>query len=290
MMIFSTNRNKLLIYAIFVFAASITCAAEKIKTKKPANVVALSKSVAEMWLLSGGSLVGTTTDALDLEGIGSAVSVGTLTTTSMEAVVSLNPSLVILTKDIPLHKKLTENCRALGIRTYIVDVKNFADYERIMRNFTKETGRADLFEKNVLSVKREIVSLCADAKKRTRGTQATYLFLRTSSVKNKVLKDHFGNEIFQNLGLRSIVSDDSALDELSVEAIVLEDPDYIFVVAQGDQKRAEEAFRKAYSSHPAWKSLSAAKNGHVIMLPKELFNYKPNASWAKAYQYVRDVL
>ena len=260
------------------------------KTNAPESVVALSKSIADMWLLSGGKLSGTTTDALELEGIGNAVSVGTLTTSSVEAILSLNPDLVLLTQDIPVHKKLNANLSSLGVKTYIVDVKFFADYEKVMRDFTNLTGRDDLFEKNVAQVKSEIEKIRAERKSKAGNDSETYLFLRASPTKNKVLKEHFGNEILEGLGLKSIVSDKNSLDDLSVEAIIASDPDYIFVVAQGSEKNAEEAFHRAFESNPAWSSLSAVKNGRVKMIPRELFNYKPNARWAEAYEYIAHYL
>ena len=92
--------------AFFVLSVFLLPAA----ARAPRNVVALSKSVAEMWLLAGGELAGSTSDALELaasyEGAGQTVSVGTLTTASLEAIIGLNPALVILTLDIPCIKSL----------------------------------------------------------------------------------------------------------------------------------------------------------------------------------------
>ena len=36
--------------------------------------------------------------------------------------------------------------------------------------------------------------------------------------------------------------------------------------------------------------LSAVKGGRCHYLPKELFQYKPNARWAEAYEYLIDLL
>ena len=115
---------------------------------KEKNVVALSKSLAEMWLLAGGKLSGLTDDALELPECKNAVSVGSTHTASFEAIISLNPDLVLLTQDIPSHKKLHLNLNSLGIQVYVVDVKNFSDYEKVMRDFTSMTGRKDLYQKN----------------------------------------------------------------------------------------------------------------------------------------------
>lgn len=280
-------KKKLALILILSFLSSFLLIAENPK-KNPQNVVGLSKSVSQMWLLSGGKLVGTTDDSFELENIGNAISVGTLTTTNLEAIVSLNPDFAILTLDIPVHKKIAENLQNLGIKTYIVDVKKFDDYKKVMKDFTDLTGRKDLYQKNVLDVENQIEKIVEKNHQKNKGK--TYFFFRVSSTKNKVLKNHFGNEIFTNLGLTSVVKNENSLDELSMEAILNENPDYIFVVAQGNQKKADEAFYNAFEKNPVWKELKAVKNKNVFMLPKELFNYKPNENWANAYQYVVDLI
>ncbi len=72
----------------------------------PKSVVALSKSIAEMWLLSGGSLSGTTADAMELDGIGEARSVGTLTTASVEAILSADPDYIFVVAQGSEKKKM----------------------------------------------------------------------------------------------------------------------------------------------------------------------------------------
>ncbi len=265
----------------------------------PKSVVALSKSVAEMWLLAGGTVSGTTQDSLELDFAGAGVKViGTLTSPNLEAILSLNPDFVILTNDIPAHKKIRTSLKELKIETYVVDVKDFADYKSVMKDFTELTGRSDLFRKNVLEVEEKCTALVNEFSnwKKENGNKGntvkapTYLLVRASATKTKVLSDHFANEIFQAYGLESITPDKSLLDELNLEALVRYDPDYIFVVAQGDEKKAAESFKKSFQEKPAWKYLSAVKNSKVFVLPKNLFNYKPNAAWADAYLFVLDIL
>lgn len=274
-------KNRMLSVLMFLLLASPFFA------KTPKNVVALSKSVAELWTLSGGTIAGTTDDALGLARTENAVSIGTLTTASLEAILSVNPELVILTFDIPLHKTLNGNLKNLGIKTYIADVKSFADYEKVMTDFTKLTGRKDLYQKNVVEVRNQIKSIKSNFTGKNNGT---YYFVRVSAAKNKLLKNHFGNEIFSDLGLKSIVEDDSLLDELSVEELLSKNPDYIFVVMQGNEKKAAASFKTAYENNPVWKELKAVINDKVILLPKDLFNYKPNARWAEAYKMIAEKL
>ena len=262
----SLSKKSLLVIILLAAVSAIWPKTEMNQNENPKRVIALSKSVAEMWLLAGGKLVGTTEDGLDLPGTEDALSVGTLTTSSLEAIISLNPDFVILTLDIPLHKKLYVNLKDLGIKTYIADVKNFDDYDKVISDFTDYTGRKDLYKKNVLEVKNKIQEILVNFRSQNGDVkEKSYLFLRVSSAKNKVLKEHFGNEIFLDFGLKSIVEDNSKLDEIGIEAILTKDPDYIFVVQQGNQKNAEEAFYRAFESHPAWNNLSAVKNKKVYI-------------------------
>ena len=96
-------------------------------------------------------------------------------------------------------------------------------------------------------------------------------------------------EIANDMNMVNIAQDDSALDDINVEEIMKKDPDYIFVVYQGEEKQAQEAYNKI-AAMPGWDQLSALKNKHVKVLPKNYFQFKPNAKWDKAYQYLYDYL
>ena len=39
-----------------------------------------------------------------------------------------------------------------------------------------------------------------------------------------------------------------------------------------------------------WLFYEAVKNGNLFFLPKEYFQYKPNAKWDKAYEYALEIL
>ena len=64
------------------------------------RVVALSRSVGELWLLAGGKLVGATDDALDLEGLSQdTASIGSLPRPSRERSAAIEPDLAMLTEE-----------------------------------------------------------------------------------------------------------------------------------------------------------------------------------------------
>lgn len=226
------------------------------ESKEPQSVAALSKSIGDLWLLSGGKLSGITDDGLKMDGIGDAVSIGSLAKPSEESILALDPDLVLLTGDIPSHKAVAEDLKNKDIPVEVIDIEKFADYDAYIREFTRLTGRDDLYEKNVTEVKSAIDDILKEKPEDAKGK--TYLELRVSATKNKALKDdYFASEIFSDFGLINIASDDSSLDNLSVEAILAEDPDYIFVIPQGKEDEAKAAYEQAFTSDPAWQNLSA---------------------------------
>ena len=255
----------------------------------PKSVVAVSKSNADLWLLAGGELSGTTEDAMELDGISENTAVvGTLSKPNSEAILALEPDLVLLAVDIPAQKELKAELDEMGIRTMAVDINSFEDYKSCMKELTGLTGREDLYEQNAVQVGVRIEAIRAEV---TNDDTKTFLALRVSATKNKVLKDdYFACEIFRDFGLRNIAGDDSRIDELNIEAIVAANPDYIFIIPQGKESEAMESYKTQFESNEVWSSLDAVNRGRLYTMPKDYFQYKPNAQWDLAYEYVRDLL
>ena len=84
-------------------------------------------------------------------------------------------------------------------------------------------------------------------------------------------------------------SGENLLDGLSFEEILIQDPDHIFITTMGDTDAAI-SYIQSLLKQPQWQSLHAVKNGNVHILPKDLFQYKPNAKWAEAYQYLINII
>lgn len=284
------------IFAVLLSIQLVGCSspAQKEAVSAPEKTVAVSKSIADLWLLSGGSLVGTTEDAMELDGIsdGTAV-IGTLSHPEIEAVLALDPDLVLLTEDIPAQKELSTQLNDAGITVMSIDINSFEDYMSCMNELTDLTGRKDLYEKNAVQVSERIDEIKAKASASADSGSGRKLFLamRVSATKNKALKDdYFACEIFRDLGLVNIAEGSSSLDELNLEAIVSADPDYIFIIPQGRESEAMETYRTQFEANPVWSELRAVREKRLYVLPKDYFQYKPNAQWDLAYEYVFDLL
>ena len=254
---------------------------------KDARVVCGFSSFAEMWLLSGGSLVGVTDDAISERGLDvgdNAEIIGTVKHIDLEKVVSLQPDYVILSADLTAHMSLKESLESMNVPYGYFKEDTFDDYKAIMEQFCKINDREDLYEEKVLNVEKEI----NDIKAQIPETDSTCLVIRAFSTGMKAKSDaNLAGLILKEFGLTNIAENDkSMLEDLSLEHIVKQDPDYIFVLTMGNEDDAKKYLQENVQNNPAWSELSAVKNERFYMLPKNLFHNKPNNRWSESYEYI----
>jgi iron complex transport system substrate-binding protein len=92
------------------------------------------------------------------------------------------------------------------------------------------------------------------------------------------------------LGAHNIADDAPVLlDGLSLEEILVRDPDHIFISTMGNED-ASKAYMESLLRQPGWRDLTAVQEGNVHFLPRDLFHFKPNARWAEAYRYLAQLL
>ena len=174
------------------------------------------------------------------------------------------------------------------------EVSDFEDYLRVLKLFTQITGQPDRYETYGTALETRIQAAIDRCRAAFGEHPPKVLFLRASasSIRAKNSKGNVTGEMLADLGCVNIAdSEDSLLENLSLEQILLQDPDHIFFVQSGDDtlgtKAAIEAF---FAENPGWQQLTAVKNGRVHYLDKRLFNLKPNAYWADAYEQLEEIL
>lgn len=258
----------------------------------PSVVVALSKSVGDMWLCAGGTLAGATDDAIADLNLTDATSVGTIFKPNKEAILGLSPTLVLLSEDVSVQKQLAEELQEAGVDVMDETINSFEDYDTAERALCDITGRDDLYDQNVTQVGNHIEQVRQNVQNNDASKQdRNYLALRVSAAKNKALKhDNFACQIFDDMAITNVADDDSALDDLSLEAIVAANPTYIFVITQGDEDEAKQAYQDAFASQAVWQDLDAVKQNRVFSMPTDLFHYKPNERWGEAYDYAYQLI
>lgn len=257
---------------------------------QPQRVAALTGSLADAWQLAGGTVCAATEDAKDMiQWEDSIVNLGSIKEPNVELLIASDIDFVILSAAVSGDVDIRETLENAGITTAYFDVEVFSDYSEMMRIMTDITGRKDLFEMNVTNIQTAIQEQIA----RQDGSNPTVLFLRAYSS-NVTVKDsnHMTGQMLKELGCINIAdSDSSLLQELSMESIIEQDPDYIFVTTMGDSEEDALAMvDELLKTNPAWNELQAVKNQHYYVLDKALFNSKPNERWAESYQILADDL
>ena len=261
--------------------------------REPKRVAALIGSFTDIWLLSGGEVTAAANDSwesLQLPLGENVVNLGSIQEPDIEKLIASQPDLVLASVNTDADLEMEEILMQAGIPTAYFGVSNFDEYLHMLDICTQITGRRDLYEQNGLKVQEQIDK----TRERIDGREPKVLFLRasSSSVKAKGSEGNVCGEMLSDLGCVNIAdSNHGLLDDLSMEAIIAEDPDFIFVTIQGNnQEAAMQNVEEMLLSNPAWSSLRAVKEGNYYLLDKRLYNLKPNAKWGDAYEGLADIL
>ena len=255
------------------------------------KIAACHASFADAWLLAGGKLVGATSDAVDEHSldIGNAAIIGTAKSVNTETLVASGATVAFLSADLTAHLTLKTTLEGLGIRPIYFQVDTFSDYARLMSHFCAITERDDLYEEHVTLVEAHIAEILATI---PQEEERTVLLMRaySSGIKAKS-DDNLAGLILKEYGMNNIAdAHPSLLEDMSLEHIVTEDPDAIFVLTMGNEESALAYLSEHIEKNPAFAGLSAVKNGAYHILPKELFHYKPNERWDESYEYLAKLL
>ena len=261
----------------------------------PERVAAMIGSFADVWCLAGGrdSLVAAADDAwtsFDL-GLGADVTnLGAVKEPGLEALIASEPDLILASCNTAANLELLDTFEAAGLCVAYFDVQTLDDYLNMLGICTTLTGCEENYELNGSAVRAQADAAIA----RQTGEAPTVLCIRSTGVSCKVKgsRDFVLGEMLADLGCVNIAdSEESLLEDLSLEAIIAAEPDYIFAVLQGsDPTDAMETLEQTLLQNPAWSELRAVREGRFYTLEHELYNLKPNARWGEAYEKLADIL
>lgn len=268
---------------------------EVVLSESPQRVAALIGSFADVWCLAGGkdTLVATAGDAwtsFDL-GLDETVSdLGAIKTPNLEVLLAARPDFVLGSCNTQADLELQPILEQANIPVAYFDIQHFEDYLRMLEICTILTGEIECYQENGAAVDVQVKGAIS----RQDGSAPTVLCIRAtgSGCKVKGSEDNVLGEMLRDLGCINIADSASGLlEDLSIEAIIAADPDYVFAVLQGaDPTRAQASLESTLLSNPAWKGLRAVQEGRFYTLDHALYNLKPNARWGEAYENLADIL
>jgi len=267
----------------------------EVTVKNPQRVVTLISSFADIWYLAGGieQMVATTNATwtyFDLPLREDIVNLGASKELNLEQLIACEPDLVLASCGTDRNVELEASFEEMGLNVAYFSVNGFEDYLRVLKICTDITGCTENYERYGTQVQAEV----EQALERVDGSKPSVLYIRAtgSSCKVKNSEGSVLGEMLQAMDCVNIAdAKDSLLEQLSMEVILQEDPDYIFVVLQSaDPADAREILETTLLTNPAWEGLSAVKEGRYHVMEQNLYNLKPNARWGEAYAKLADIL
>ena len=264
-------------------------------SKKPERVVVLFNSYLDIWMLNSGSIVGKLEESVGqspIPGTENAEIIGALGSISLEKVLSVEPDLVILNSNQASQMELVASLQENKVPFIAIDYFGKEDYFKIVRLFSALNEREDLYEKNAVNVKNQIDSIIKEVPKNSEPK----VLIMMASAKSVTARasDSYVGDMLKDLHTINIAdsSNDALSDKnFSIEKILEEDPDFIFVQTTGnDMDKVLERMKEDVESNPAWSSLTAVKNHRYIILPKDIYMFKANHRYAEAYKGLAEIL
>jgi iron complex transport system substrate-binding protein len=269
-----------------------TKAHSSIQAEREMTVVALSSSLAELWLLSGGDVAATTDDAFHEHPVGvgkNCINLGTVKNPSIEQILSLEPGLVLLSPHLASHQSIKGQLESFQIACKTFDLDTLEHYLEALQWCCEKTGNEEAYQKQGVKTATRAASIISSF---SPPQEERVLLLRAHSTKVKALDERsLVGAMLRDLEIETL-SDQypSLLDQLSWEIILKEDPTVILVVPMGDVSVAETQLQTLICDNPILSGVEAIKRGQVHLLPKELFGYKPNQRWDDSYAYLTSLL
>jgi len=265
----------------------------------PERVAVLFSSYAEIWNLAGGTVSVSVGESIDRGFVPEStplVDAGAGKAIDLELLLAVQPDFVIGSADIEAQAEICRIMNENGIPSALFQVDTFSDYLSMLKICTDITGNEAAYTEHGILVAQESQEIMTAVEQYLTDSpsEPEILFIRAgsqySSTKAKRAPDNFVCTMLDDLGAHNI-ADDAAilLDGLSLEEILLRDPDYIFLTTMGSEDAAKAYISDLFTQN-GWSSLDAVQRGNYAFLPKDLFHFKPNARWAEAYSHLAELL
>lgn len=265
-------------------------------TEQPKTVAVLFSSYAEIWNLAGGTVSVTVGESIE-RGFVPAETVlvdeGAGKTIDLELLLAAQPDFVIGSTDIAAQADACSILAEAGIPSALFRVDTAADYLAMLKICTDITGNPVAYETHGTAVAEEISAVMERVQAQNTEPKKI-LFIRAgsqySSTKAKRAPDNFVCTMLNELGAHNIADDAAVLlDSLSLEEILLQDPDYIFLTTMGSEEAAASYIEDLFAQE-GWRDLTAVRQKNYAFLQKDLFHFKPNARWSEAYTILAELL
>ncbi|GMK45781.1 iron-hydroxamate ABC transporter substrate-binding protein [Paenibacillus glycanilyticus] len=259
----------------------------------PERIVALGNGEADIIYALGGNLVGRPTSELpqSLETLSEVKQIGTAHEVDLEKITLLHPDVVL--GNSPMNTKDIPTIESIGSKMLLTSANSVHEITQQIELFGKLLQQEDRASELVDQINGQLAeykaAVAANSPKvlLVYGAPGTFMAALPSSL---------GGNILELAGGVNIAADYPRLQsypqyaQLSNERIVQANPQYIFIMTHGNAEQVKESFLKEMADNAAWNHVDAVKQGHVEILPNDLFGTNPGTRVMEALTLMRNQL
>ena len=255
-------------FLILIFASLYvlySCSSREESARKGERIVSLVPSVTETIYLLGAEdqLVGVS----DIDSSFGKVVVGSMIKPDYEKLLSVKPTLVILT--MPMQRKVKEELDKMGIRTMEVNPESIDQIFESLIRMGRITGRERRAEFVVDSLKRELEKVLSGKKYHYN----TFVELWLDPIYTAG-DSTFINDMISRIGLRNVFSDRAGYFQVQQEEVISKNPQLIIISHEKVKPPQVREF---------WEGVDAVRHGRVIYVSPDLFN-RPGPGFVRALE------
>ena len=256
---------------------------------KPERVVSLSPSFLGMIDAVDGKVIGRATSKVGIipESMKDAQEVGFTYNIDVERVVALKPDCVLALKG--QHDKFISLLESNNIPVVEIDVRTYKEVQNALKLIGKVYGLPQKGEQAAEKLDNEISKISDKIPKDEKKIVILHASAKNVTVE---LDGTIAGSAAKLLGFKNVAAGSTPLSgdpdktPYSLEELVKNDPELIFITSMGTDTAIENRLRSDVQSNPAWNSLKAVRENKIIFLPEQLFLINPGLQYPKAVEYM----
>ena len=256
---------------------------------KPERIVSLSPSFLGMIDAVGGKVIGRASSKVGTipESMKDAQEVGFTYNIDVERVVALKPDCVLALKG--QHDKFISLLESNNIPVIEIDVRTYKEVQNALKLIGKVYGVQQKGEQAAAKLDNEISKISEKIPKDEKKIVILHASAKNVTVE---LDGTIAGSAAKLLGFKNVAAGSSPLSgdpdktPYSLEELVKNDPELIFITSMGTDEAIENRLLSDVQSNPAWNSLKAVRENRIIFLPEQLFLINPGLQYPKAVEYM----
>ncbi|MGN0940825.1 MAG: ABC transporter substrate-binding protein [Selenomonadaceae bacterium] len=254
--------------------------------KKPERIVVTSASFLEPLHEVGGDVVGRPNSSTTMPDYAKdKPSIGKVYNVDLEKVLACAPDLVIINKG--MNEKLVQTLETNGIKTLVMDMKNYENVKNEVKVFAQVTGEK---EKGDALIKKmdDAIKAIVDGLPKESTPRRVAILHSTAQGLSVQLDTSIAGSVAKMLRFTNVASGMKAMEDnpdaapYSIETLVEQNPEIIFITSMGEMEDVKRGMEQTIASNPAWQTIPAVKNGKLYYLSHDHFLLSPGIHYPDA--------